>query len=288
MKKFTKVLSIALASVMMLSFAGCGSASTDGTDSETTTEAAASDSAASGDKFIWATNAEFEPYEYREGDAVVGIDAELADAIAAKLGKTAEVTDMAFDSVVPAVVSGKADVGMAGMTVTEERKQSVNFSDPYVEAGQVIIVKKGSDIKSAADLENKTVGVQLGTTGDLYVSDENNIKGVNVERMQKGAEAVQSLIDGRADAVVIDNQPAKKFVAANADKIEILPTPLTEESYAIAVAKDNTQLLEDINKALAELKESGELDAILDKYLAADDAAAEDAQAESTEATTAA
>ena len=132
---------------MLLGMVGCGSAnnsadSTDSTDVKTV----------SAGKFTWATNAEFEPYEYRDGDKVVGIDAELADAISEKLGLTAEVEDMAFDSIIPAVTSGKADVGLAGMTASEDRKVSVDFSDTYVEAGQVIIVKKGSDIKDASVL----------------------------------------------------------------------------------------------------------------------------------------
>ena len=179
---------------------------------------------------------------------------------------------MAFDSIIPAVTSGKADVGLAGMTASEDRKVSVDFSDTYVEAGQVIIVKKGSDIKDASGLTGKTVGVQLGTTGDLYVSDPKNVENVTVQQFPKGADAVEALKTDKIDAVVIDNQPAKKFVENNSD-IEILATPLTQESYAIAVAKDNKQLLDAVNKALAELKESGELDSILNKYLASDESA---------------
>lgn len=267
MKKFVKGLAFVLAGTMLLGMVGCGSAnnsadSTDSTDVKTV----------SAGKFTWATNAEFEPYEYRDGDKVVGIDAELADAISEKLGLTAEVEDMAFDSIIPAVTSGKADVGLAGMTASEDRKVSVDFSDTYVEAGQVIIVKKGSDIKDASGLTGKTVGVQLGTTGDLYVSDPKNVENVTVQQFPKGADAVEALKTDKIDAVVIDNQPAKKFVENNSD-IEILATPLTQESYAIAVAKDNKQLLDAVNKALAELKESGKLDSILNKYLASDESA---------------
>ena len=202
----------------------------------------------------------------------VAYSVEEALAIAEKLGLQAEVEDMAFDSIIPAVTSGKADVGLAGMTASEDRKVSVDFSDTYVEAGQVIIVKKGSDIKDASGLTGKTVGVQLGTTGDLYVSDPKNVENVTVQQFPKGADAVEALKTDKIDAVVIDNQPAKKFVENNSD-IEILATPLTQESYAIAVAKDNKQLLDAVNKALAELKESGELDSILNKYLANDESA---------------
>lgn len=278
MKKFVKGLAFVLAGTMLLGMVGCGSASNSSATEDTTDTVAQSSSdstdvkTVSAGKFTWATNAEFEPYEYREGDKVVGIDAELADAIAKKLGLEAEVEDMAFDSIIPAVTSGKADVGLAGMTASEDRKVSVDFSDTYVEAGQVIIVKKGSDIKDASGLSGKTVGVQLGTTGDLYVSDPQNVENVTVQQFPKGADAVEALKTDKIDAVVIDNQPAKKFVENNSD-IEILDEPLTQESYAIAVAKDNKQLLDAVNKALAELKESGELDSILNKYLASDESA---------------
>lgn len=265
MKKFVKCLAFVLAGTMLLGTVGCGSSSSESADSSAV-------KTVSDGKFTWATNAEFEPYEYRDGDKIVGIDAELADAIAAKLGLEAEVEDMAFDSIIPAVTSGKADVGLAGMTASEDRMVSVDFSDTYVEAGQVIIVKKGSDIKDKSSLNGKTVGVQLGTTGDLYVSDSSNVENVTVQQFPKGADAVEALKTDKVDAVVIDNQPAKKFVENNSD-IEILDEPLTEESYAIAVAKDNKQLLDAVNKALAELKESGELDSILNKYLASDDSA---------------
>lgn len=267
MKKFVKGLAFVLAGTMLLGMVGCGSANNNADSSDSSDV-----KTVSAGKFTWATNAEFEPYEYRDGDKVVGIDAELADAIAEKLGLQAEVEDMAFDSIIPAVTSGKADVGLAGMTASEDRKVSVDFSDTYVEAGQVIIVKKGSDIKDASGLAGKTVGVQLGTTGDLYVSDPKNVENVTVQQFPKGADAVEALKTDKIDAVVIDNQPAKKFVENNSD-IEILATPLTQESYAIAVAKDNKQLLDAVNKALAELKESGELDSILNKYLANDESA---------------
>ena len=174
MKKFTKFMSLLLAGTMLLGAAGCGSSDTsaegEGTTAQTDETASTVKTSQEG-KLIWATNAAFEPYEYMEGDTVVGIDAEIADAIAAKLGLEAQVENMEFDAIIPAVTSGKADIGLAGMTVSEERLMNVNFSDTYVEAGQAIIVKEGSDIKSAADLNGKVVGVQRGTTGDEYVSD---------------------------------------------------------------------------------------------------------------------
>lgn len=153
-----------------------------------------------------ATNAEFEPWEFHDGDKIVGIDPEIAAAIAEKLGMELEIEDMAFDSIIPAVTSGKADFGAAGMTVTEDRLQSVDFTDTYAESAQVIIVKEDSDITGSADLEGKVVGVQLGTTGDILASEM--VGDENVERYNKGFEAVQALMQGKIDAVVIDSAPA--------------------------------------------------------------------------------
>jgi polar amino acid transport system substrate-binding protein len=261
MKKFTKVLSLAFAGMMLMVTVGCGS-----TVATTTDSAGADDTQATGGTLVWGTNAEFPPYEYREGGEVVGIDADIMDAVAEKLGMTAEVEDMNFDSVIASVQSGKVDVGMAGMTVTEDRKKMVNFTEPYATSTQVIIVNDGSDIKGKDDLENKRIGVQLGTTGDIYASD---IEGATVERFNKGSETVLALKQDKVDAVVIDNQPAQKFVEAN-EGISILDEPLTEEEYAIAVNMDNTELLDQINGALAELKDSGELQTIIDKYISAE------------------
>ncbi len=261
MKKF---LSILLASAMCLGIVGCGSndaAKTDNAQTETAFKTSQEG------KLIWGTNAAFEPYESMEGDKVVGIDADIADAIAAKLGLEAQVENMDFDAIIPSVTAGKADIGLAGMTVNEERLNNVNFSEPYVEAGQAIIVKAGSEIKSAADLKDKVIGVQRGTTGDAYVSDEaNGVGAASVERYSNGPDAAQSLLADKIDAVVIDNEPAKKIVE-NADDLVKLEENLTSEQYAIAVAKDNPELLDAVNAALKEMQESGELQAILDKYL---------------------
>ena len=215
-----------------------------------------------------ATNAEFPPYEFYEGEEIVGIDADIAAAIAEELGMELKIEDMAFDSIIGAVTSGKADIGAAGMTVTPEREESVAFTDTYAHATQVIIVKEDSAIAGPDDLAGKTVGVQLGTTGDIYAED---IEDVTIERYNKGFEAVQALTQGKIDAVVIDGQPAKEFVA-DAEGLKILDEAFTEEDYAIAVAKDNTELVEKINDALTKLKESGKLDEIVAKYISADDA----------------
>lgn len=218
------------------------------------------------DKLVMATNAEFPPYEYYEGDKIVGIDAEIAAALAAELGMELQIEDMQFDSIVAAVQSGKADIGLAGMTVREDRLESVNFTDPYTTAAQVIIVKEGSTIETPEALEGKTVGVQLGTTGDIFAED---IKDVKIDRYNKGFEAVQALQQDKVDAVIIDREPAKVFVEEN-EGLKILDQEYTVEDYAIAVGKNNTELLEKLNAALAKLEESGKLKEITDKYITAE------------------
>lgn len=219
-----------------------------------------------------ATNAEFPPYEFYDGDKVVGIDAEIAAAIAEKLGMELEIVDTAFDSIIPAVVAGKYDMGMAGMTVTEERLEEVNFSDSYATGVQVVIVKDGSDIKTVDDLfgdKNYTIGVQTGTTGDLYSTWDLEDEGLaTVSRFNKGADAVLALTEGKVDCVIIDNEPAKEFVAANAG-LKILETAYAEEDYAICFAKDS-ELTEKVNGALKELIADGTVQKIIDKYISAE------------------
>lgn len=218
------------------------------------------------DELVMATNAEFQPYEYHQGDKIVGIDVEICQAIADDLGKDLVIEDMAFDSVITSVYTGKADLGVAGLTITEDRLKNVNFSDPYTIATQVIIVKDDSDIASPDDLVGKTIGVQLGTTGDLYAED---IEDAVLERYNKGFEAVQALSQGKIDAVIIDNEPAKVYVSQN-DGLKIVDEAFTYEEYVIAIAKDNTQLLNEVNASIAKLKESGKLDEIINKYISSD------------------
>ena len=295
MKKFKRVFAVAVAASMLISMAGCGGTSTDEVSEATTESTASADEGGSQETpadltsnegvLIWATNAEFPPYEYHEGDAVVGIDAEIADYIGQQLGLEVQCEDMAFDSIIPAVVSGKADLGIAGMTVDPDRLENVNFSDPYVNAGQVIIVAEGSEVASVADLAGKTIGVQLGTTGDQYVTE--NITDATVERYNKGFEAVQAVQQGKVDAVVIDGEPAKQFVAS-AEGTLILDEPLTEEEYAIAVSKDNEALLEEVNRILAEMQENGKMAEITNKYLGDNAESTADTSEEAVETTTAA
>lgn len=257
MKKFLAVLLAAL--MICISFVACSSEKkSDDTNTDKDTQ----------ETLTMATNAEFPPYEYKEGDKVVGIDAEVAQAIADKLGMKLEIVDTKFDAIIPGVQSGKYDMGMAGMTVTPEREQSVAFSDSYATGIQSIIVKQGSAIKSVDDLSEKTkIGVQLGTTGDIYAKDDFGDEAV--QEYDKGADAVQALLAGKIDCVIIDNEPAKSFVAAN-EGLEILKTSYAEEDYAICFKKDNTELQKKVNDALKELIADGTLQKIVNKYITAD------------------
>ena len=250
--------------------ADAGAVSSEAAADQTT---AVGESAAAGElklveagKLIVSTNAEFPPYEYYDANEIVGIDVEIAKAIADKMGLELEVKDGAFDAIIAEVVSGKADVGIAGMTATDERKQNVDFSDSYATGTQVIIVKEGSEIKSAADLEGKSIGVQLGTTGDIMATD---VKDSKVEQYNKGMDAVQALSQGKIDAVIIDNEPAK-FYEKEVSGLKILDEAFAVEEYAIALKKGNTELQTKINETLKELKAEGKIDEIIAKYIKAE------------------
>ena len=226
---------------------------------------------------VMGTNAEFPPYEYYDGDAIVGIDAEIAQAICDKLGYALEIQDMAFDSIIAAVQSGKIDFGMAGMTVTEERLTQVSFSTSYATGVQVVIVPEDSAITSVDDLfvGGYIIGVQISTTGDLYSTWDLEDEGLaTIERYNKGADAVAALMTGKVDCVIIDNEPAKAFVAAN-EGLKILDTQYAVEDYAIAVNMDNATLLVEINTALDALIADGTVKTIVDKYITTDAADAQ-------------
>ena len=287
MKKLTALM---LSSAMMLSLAACGgSASTETVSSEAasseaasseaaSSEAASTEEAASADaaavttvnagKLTMSTNAAFPPYEMTtdNGD-FEGIDIEVADAIAKKLGLELQVDDMDFDAALLAAQNGKSDMVMAGVTVTDERLKVMDFSDTYAEGIQSIIVPEDSDIATVDDLSGKAIGTQRGTTGYLYCTDDFGED--NVIAYDDGLTAVQALNNGQVDAVVIDNAPAQEFVAANPG-LKILDTAYAQEDYAIGVAKGNTQLLDAINGALEELQADGTLQAIVDKYITAE------------------
>ena len=226
------------------------------------------------DTLTMVTNAAFPPYEYVEGDQVVGIDADIAAAVCAKLGYELEIVDMEWDSLLPAVQSGKADFAMAGMTALEERKLLVNFSSTYATGVQALIVKEGSPITSPADLTaegaNYTIGVQISTTGDLYATWDIEDNGLGtVARFPNGNDATMALVAGKVDCVLIDNEPAKVFAASNPG-LKVLDTAYVEEDYAACFAKENTELLEKFDAALLELIADGTVQSIIDKYIAAE------------------
>lgn len=221
-------------------------------------------------KLIMATNAAFPPYEFvsdEDGETIVGIDAEIAGLIAGKLGLELQIEDIEFASIVSGVQQGKFDIGMAGMTVTEERLKNVDFSSTYAQGVQAIIVPEGSDIKSADDLAGHKIGVQESTTGHIYCEDEFGAD--NVIAFSIGANAVEALKAGKVDCVVIDNNPAKAFVEAN-EGLVLLDTAYTEEDYAICTSKENKELTEAIDQLLVELIEDGSVQEVLDKYISAE------------------
>ena len=221
-------------------------------------------------KLIMATNAAFPPYEFisdEDGETIVGVDAEIAGLIAEKLGLELVIEDIEFASIVSGVQQGKFDIGMAGMTVTEERLQNVDFSSTYAQGVQSVIVAEGSDIKSVDDLAGKMIGVQESTTGHIYCEDDFGAD--NVTAYSTGASAVEALKKGKVDCVVIDNNPAKAFVEANKG-LMILDTAYAEEDYAICTSKENPELTKAIDEALVELIENGSVQEVLDKYIKAE------------------
>ena len=202
-----------------------------------------------------------------DGSGYEGIDVEIATAIAGKLGLELVVDDMDFTSVVTSVQTGKDDIAMAGLTVNEERKKNIDFTTSYAKGVQVVIVTEDSDIASIDDLEGKIIGTQEGTTGYIYCSDDYGED--NVVAYSNGAIAVQALLSGSVDCIVIDNEPAKSFVAAN-EGLKILETEYVTEDYAIGVSKDNPELYAAINSAIDELIADGTVKTIVDKYINAD------------------
>ena len=284
-----KALSLMTAAALVLSLAACGSTASSAASSEAASSEAASSEAASSEaasseaasetetaelstveagKLTMSTNAAFPPYEMTtDSGEFEGIDIETAQAIADKLGLELQIDDMDFDAALLAVQQGKSDMVMAGVTVTDERQNVMDFTDSYATGIQSIIVKEDSDIASVDDLAGKKIGTQRGTTGYLYCSDDFGDE--NVVAYDNGLTAVQMLNNGQVDCVVIDNAPAKEFVAANPG-LKLLDTAYVEENYAIGVGKGNTELKDAINTALEELKADGTLQAIVDKYITAE------------------
>ena len=276
-----KILAMTMALAMMLSLAACGkkdepsvsgsTSTSDGSSVSTSASNGADFTTVTAGKLTMSTNASFPPYEMVADDgSFEGIDVEVAGAIAEKLSLELVVDDMGFDAALQAAQTGKSDMVMAGVTITEERQAVMDFSDSYANGVQVVIVKEDSPIQTVDDLANANmIGCQMGTTGYIYCSDTPDNGGYGEDHVtpyDDGAAAVQALVNGQVDAVVIDNMPAQEYVAANPG-LKILDTEFANEDYAIGVAKGNTALLDAINGALAELKADGTLQSIVDKYI---------------------
>ncbi|MCB6501715.1 transporter substrate-binding domain-containing protein [Colidextribacter sp. 210702-DFI.3.9] len=278
-----KILAMAMAVVMALGLSACGGSNSAASSSAAgSVSGSASGSASNGDpafttvtpgKLTMSTNASFPPYEMVADDgSFEGIDIEVAGAIAEKLGLELQVDDMGFDAALQAAQTGKSDMVMAGVTITEERQAVMDFSNSYANGVQVVIVKEGSPIQTVDDLANANmIGCQMGTTGYTFCSDTPENGGFGEDHVtpyDDGAAAVQALMNGQIDAVVIDNKPAQEYVAANPG-LKILDGEFTNEDYAIGVAKGNTALLDAINGALEELTNDGTIQSIVDKYISA-------------------
>ena len=274
---------MAMAVVMALGLSACGGSNSAASSSAAgSVSGSASGSVSNGDpafttvtpgKLTMSTNASFPPYEMVADDgSFEGIDIEVAGAIAQKLGLELQVDDMGFDAALQAAQTGKSDMVMAGVTITEERQAVMDFSNSYANGVQVVIVKEGSPIQTVDDLANANmIGCQMGTTGYIFCSDTPENGGFGEDHVtpyDDGAAAVQALMNGQIDAVVIDNKPAQEYVAANPG-LKILDGEFTNEDYAIGVAKGNTALLDAINGALEELTADGTIQSIVDKYISA-------------------
>lgn len=283
MKKI-KLISVILALVLMIScFAACGGTTEDPTTTAAPEETTAGE-AVTATKLVMGSSCDFPPYEFvgDEDGEYIGIDVEIAQGFCEKNGYELEIQDMEFKSIIAAVNTGAVDFGMSGFTITEERKNSVSFSNPYEETFQSIIVKEGSEIKGKEDLEGKTIGVQAGTTGDDFVTKDFGEDAVN--QYDKYTMAITALLNDQVDCVVLDDAVADAFVEAN-EGLTKLETPYGKEEYAVAFNFEDTELLEQFNAYLAEIKEDGTLDGIFAKYKTEDEA--EDETAADAEETSA-
>ncbi len=244
-----KLLALMLALLMVFAFCGCGEEAVE----ENTEEVKV---------LTMATNAEFPPFEYLEGEEIVGADIDIAMAIAEKLGRELKISNIDFDAALTGAATGKYDMAVAGITANDERRANMNFSIDYYTASQAIIVMADSEIATAADLEGKTISCQEGTTGEQYLLDN----GFAIQSFKTGAEAITALTAGKVDAVVIDNAVALALSSKQEGKTKVLDEALTKEAYAIALKKGNDELTAEIDAALEELKADGTLKAIFEKY----------------------
>lgn len=267
MKNMKKVIALMLALVMCLCFAACGSA-----EKESETSAPEDSTPASSDtsledvkksgKLTIATSPDFPPFESLEGDKVVGIEIDLLEMIAEKLGVELEINQMDFDSVLPGIQSGKFNVGVSGITVTEDRKKNADFTVPYFAAAQAIVVLKDSPIKSKADLEGKKVSVQTGTTAEEYCMKN----GYDVSAFQANNDALSALTSGKVDAWVIDNETGIQMSETTNGKTVVLDEPMTTEPYSFAFKKGSTSLVNEINSYVEGWLKDGTIEKIFEKY----------------------
>ena len=248
--KIKKVAGILLAGTMMISMAACGG----------------KEEGAKSEKLIVGTEAGFAPYEYMKGNEVVGIDMDIAKAIADEMGKELEIKNMDFDGALAAVQSGKVDFVAAGVSISPEREEAMDFSNEYVNSTEVIVVNKENPAVTPAgeelagsDLDGKVVAVQQGNIADIWVSNKDNCNPKEVKRYTKFAQAAEDLKNGKIDCIVMDQYPAEELVAANGT-LTTLDGTLFEDKYAIAVKKGNKELLDDINKVIDKLVEEGKIE----------------------------
>lgn len=276
MKSIKNMIVVLLVLIFAFSIVGCSNDGKSGSDVDSKNDTQTNDENASsidtmkrisdGKKVIWGTNAMFSPFEMREGSDVIGIDAEIAKKVAEKLEVELVVEDMEFDSLIAALQSGKIDFIAAGFTIKPDREKQVLFTDTYFKAVQAVIIQDGNDeIKSPSDLEGKKIGVQIDTTGFYEAED---IKDAEVIQFNNGIEAALDLSNGNIDLIIIDNLPAQMLVDSNPDLrlVDFDEKPFEDEEYAMAVRKGDTQLQELVNQVLKEMKDSGEIDKLVNKY----------------------
>lgn len=284
MKKFSiAMLSMALAGTMLLS--GCSGGGTDSStgpdannannvdNTSQTSDTPTVDAIREKGEIIMLTNAQFPPFEYQGDDGtIMGVDPDIAQAVADEIGVKLQIVDMDFDGIIDALQAGKGDFAAAGMTVTEERKKQVAFTDEYVTSAQMVVIPKGSDLTADDEaLSGKNIAVQEGTTGDWYADGDtentgSTIKDANVLRFKSGVEAGMMLAQGKADAMILDQKPAEAIVAAQSDKLELLPKKLTDEQYAFAVQQGQDDLVELINSVLKDYK-NGQVDELINQHM---------------------
>ena len=277
MKLFKKILTLGVASIVALSLVACGGSKSENTSSNSADNGNTAATESAGGTITFGTNAEFPPFEYVSGTGVIGefdgIDMAIADKSAKDNGKTAAINNMEFDSLLLALQNGQVDAVIAGMTITDERKEAVDFSKPYYTATQVMIVKDDSDIKTAADMKGKKIVVVQGYTGETCVQD----LGYEYEAFKKGSETILELMNGKCDVVVIDSATAEKYVADNQGiKIVEDTSAFEAEEYGIAVKKGNTELLDEINASIDKMLSDGTISSISAQYLDADTSSSED------------